>query len=165
MEGSDLEQPLNPTPLPSGPPAPPNTRRLPFLFLLVLTAVSVYFGYQVTSGDPVCDEPLSMWVYGYLTLLLILCPLSASRLSTSPYSHNLAQVQITVSIGMLGWMGYGLWLVYSSEECNEELRRYVVVVLVPVCVLVTLFAVVGGLYLCAMQLLKCVFSALLQGKR
>jgi len=159
MEENDLNLPLNPNPNPADN-SPRNPRKPSFLALLTLTALSVYFGLQVTSGGPVCDQPLEKWVYGYLAFLLLLCCLSACSLFTSAYSTAAVQVQRKVSIGLLVWVGAGAWLVNSSELCDEDLRVYTLVVVVPVCVLVVLVGVLMALYLCLMELVKVVLGAL-----
>lgn len=53
-------------------------------------------------------------------------------------------------------------LLCSSERCDEELRLYAEVRVVPLCGFAALFAMLGGLYLCVRELLKFLLSGMLQ---
>lgn len=100
------------------------------LFLVAIrTALLVFGPYRAPIGDPVCNQQLQAWVLVFEVSHMTLCLLDCSTVvsESSDWKHR---AEIWTLTGLIGWSGYGIWLLCISGNCDEELWLYVTFIIV-----------------------------------
>lgn len=136
MEKPCLEEPLSPNPHEISPLKPS------CMVIWLRTALYVLLGCRAASGSPVCDQPLQVWIYFFLTFILVICLLDTFHLTGIGDKEVISDVRIGAYAGVTVWVGYGVWVLWSSEKCDEELWIYSASVVWPLCLLGTVPSIV-----------------------
>lgn len=116
MASQGLSEPLLARPKPSKPIGSVATVCLNTLLLIVV--------YLLIKENPVCDQPLILWMQWLFTVLAggVLVEMLKCRSETTTLALGLRVLLILAGLGMWVW---GHWPVYESEMCEEALWSFV----------------------------------------